>query len=141
MDSPAHFIDRHAVGRNRIPNADEPDLDVSADPLRRILRTELVANPLIGRFELQIVIAVPAIGAIGRACQAVELGLVIGLDETLAVDEAHHDPDREGPAAEAEAEQFVVGIAIVAAGKFVEGDDVAPQAETESAAEHGHWLE
>ena len=105
------------------------------------MRAELVADPLIGRFKLQIMVAVPAIGAVGRACQAVEFGLVVGLDEPLAVDQPHHDPDREGAAAEAEAEQFVVGIAIVAAGEFVEGDDVAPQAETESAAEDGHWLE
>ena len=105
------------------------------------MRSELVADPLIGRFKLQMMVAVPAIGAVGRTRQAVEFGFIVGFDEPLAVDQPHHDPDREGAAAESETEQFVVGIAIVAAGEFVEGDDVAPEAETERATEDRHRFE
>src|SRR4030081_133320 len=88
-----------------------------------------------------MVVTMPAIGAIGRTRQTVEFGFTVSLDEALAVDHSHYDPDREGAAAEAEAEQLVVLIAIIAAGEFVERDDVAPQAETERAAEDRHRLE
>src|SRR3979409_576282 len=113
---------------------DKPDLDVLANLLRRIVRAELVADPLVRRFQLQMRVAVPAIGAVGRTRQAVEFSLVIGLDQTLADDHPHQDSDREGAAAEAKAEQLIAIVAIVAAGKFVERDDVAPQADPERAA-------
>ena len=141
MNAAGHFVDRHAVGGNRVPNADEPDLDVPANLPGRVVRTELVAEPLVGRFQPQIVIAIPAIGAVGRTREAMQFGFVIGFDQPLAVDQPHHDPDREGTAAEAEAEQFVVLVAIVPAGKLVERDDVAAQAETERTAEDRHRLE
>src|SRR5690349_10645535 len=141
MNAARHFVDRHAIGCHRVPNADKPDLDVPANDLGRIRGAELVAYPLVRRFELQMMIAIPAIGAIGRTREAVQFDFIVSLDEALAVDQTHHDPDREGAAAESKAKQFVIVVAIVAAGKFIEGYHIAPQAETESTAEDRHRLE
>ena len=87
------------------------------------------------------VIALAAIGAIGRMRLAVQFALAVSGDQPLIEDQAHHHTDGETAAAEAEAEQFVIGIPPVAASEFVEIDDVALQTEAERAAEYGKRLE
>src|SRR6516225_4027290 len=141
MDAAGHLVDRHAVGRNGIPDADEPDPDIAANADRRIVRPELVADPLVWTFQLKMLVALAAIGAVGRTGKTVKLGFVVSPDEPLAVDHSHHDADGEGAAAEAKAEQFVIGVAIIPAGKLVERDDVAAEAKTERAAEQRERLE
>src|ERR1700730_5800256 len=109
---------------------------VRAKPGRGIGWTELVPDPLVGRFHFQVRVAVSAIGAIGRLCQTVELGFVVRLDESLTDDHSHHDPDREGAATEAKAEQIVACVAIIAAGEFIELDHVPSQPEAERTAKY-----
>jgi len=51
-----------------------------------------------------------------------------------------HDPDREDAAAESETEQFVIGTAMLRHANL-EGNDVAPQADTKRAIENGPRFE
>jgi hypothetical protein len=141
MDAAGHLFDRHAVSCDRVPDADEADLDILADSGGRIAGAKFVPYPLVGTLQFEIPVAIPAIGPVGRLGQAIEFGFVIGRDEPLAVDQPHHDPDRERTAAETEAEQLIVLVAIIAACKFIQRDDVAPEAEAEGAAQNGPRLE
>ena len=71
----------------------------------------------------------------------IEFGLIVGDDEPLIEHQARDDANRESAAAETEAEDLVILGADVAAGKFVDLDDVALEAETKCAAENGERLE
>src|SRR6202163_2414485 len=86
-------------------------------------------------------IPLAAVLAVGGTGLPIELCLIFRLHQTLVDDQAHDNADRERAAAEAKAEQFIVVLAIVAAGEFVEGNDIALQAEAERAAEDRHRLE
>ena len=86
------------------------------------------ADPLIDEPPVRVEMR-HVIGAVGGSRLFIQLrfGLAAGRDEPLVEDQADGDPDREGAAAEAESEDLVIVHAIIAAGKFIERDDVAAQ--------------
>ncbi len=138
-----HLIERRAIGGDRVPHTDEVDLvHRPIVGLIVILRQEQVAKRAEEILDVpDRMIPLPAVLAVGGTRLPVELGLIVRLHQALIDDQAHDNTDRERAAAESKAVQFFVVFAIVAAGEFVEGDDVALQAETERAAEDRHRLE
>src|ERR1700675_1263043 len=87
VNAAGHFVDRHAVGGDGVPDPDEPDPDVLAHFLWWKMRPEFFSDPLVGPFDLQIMVAIPPIGTIGGTGQTMKFGFVVSFDETLAVDQ------------------------------------------------------
>ena len=87
------------------------------------------------------VVALAPVLAIGCPCLLVEFLLVLRRDQALAENQPADDTNGEGAATEAEAEEAIGVVVIIAAGELVDVDDVALQAEAEGAAEDGPWLE
>ena len=76
-----------------------------------------------------------------RPGQAIQLKVVVGLNETLIENEAHHHPNRERSAAKSKAKYLVVIAMVISANEFVDVDDVAFQPIAKSAAKNRQRFE
>ena len=153
VDRPDHFLDRSAIGIDRVPDADEvhalhldrrrlgqqtaPAAELPDAPVSNAAQIE---SDLAEIFQDAAVVAL-AVAAIGIAGEARQIGLVVVVvDKPLPRDHRRHDADGEGAAAEAEAVDAIAGT-VVAAAEAVERDHVALQAEAEDAAKRREQLE
>jgi hypothetical protein len=87
------------------------------------------------------VVAFAAIFPVGGDRLVIELGFVVGGYQALIENQTDDDADREGATTEAEAVDIVALVPIIAAGEFVDVDDVSLQAKAERAAKNRPRLE
>jgi hypothetical protein len=87
------------------------------------------------------VVALAAIFPVGSDRLLIELGFAVGGYQTLIENQADDDTDGEGAATEPEAVDIVAVALVVAAGEFVDVDDVPLQAEAKRAAKNRPRLE
>src|SRR6266851_4911365 len=89
----------------------------------------------------QRMVALTAILSVGGDRLFVELGFIVSGHQALIEDQADDHADREGATTEAEAIDIVGLILVVAAGEFVDVDDVPLQAEAERTTKNRPRLE
>src|SRR5229473_1881259 len=144
-DAARHLVHRQAIGGHRVPHPDEADvLDLAIVALVVRDRQQRVPNcpePVLGMPGPQRVVALAAIIPVGGDRLVIELGFAAGGYQTLIENQADDDTDGEGAATEAEAVDIVAVALVVAAGEFVDVDDVPLQAEAERAAKNRPRLE
>ncbi len=151
-DAPLELVDRHAVGGDGVPQAQEADRHRAGLALRRqggevrggLARGEpqqrVAQPPAQPHHGAPRRIARVAVAAVGEDRVRVELGLGAAAHQALAVDQRRQHADGERAAAEAEGVD-VVARRVVAADELVEVDDVALQAVAADAAEDGQELD
>ena len=143
LNAAGHFVDRHAVGGNRVPDPDEVNFFDRAIVGRVvILRQTDIADRAEEILDVpESVIPLAPILPVGGVSFLVEFRFALGRHQALIEHETYDDADRKGTPAETKSVDVIVRVAKIAAGKFVNFDYVAFQAITECAAENGQRLE
>src|ERR1700732_2209337 len=140
-DAARHFLDGSPIRGNRIPQPQEPDIDIGAlGILRWSALAEEVSNPPVCKVPIGMKICF-AECTIGNLRLCIQFLLRMCCAEPLFEKESDHDSNCERPTAESKSIDRVIPAAIIATGKFVEIDYVSFEAISECTTQNGGGLE